>query len=358
MYATLYGQRSSEKPTEQYFQRTDDGVWRLSNPILPISTLMKCFEDLDFKCLQLLFDDADQFWDTIESNDFNIINAGLDPEALGSRDQFNLEIKDCNDHLKLKLIYYYSTRGYSHVAQNVLNHIMISLGDAYGILSEPNLYANVSLKEQAYGDGEGYRNSQSPNAIRIWTNISYCIEKVISFLDFTTKYISELSHINTSPNPGKPKTNKATFGDWNYQKLSKNTPLSIYSEELRLIMALRDETVHNGTIDHFSRVYEHTKGTSVERRFILMPDHENGRIITASGRKRFFSQDNHLNGILPSAIIKVLQDSIASLKDIDLKIDAKWQDPLRYQQRHADIFRAQELASSIGAFVKFKASDR
>lgn len=358
MYATLYGQRSSEKPTGQHFRRRNDGVWHLRDPNLPVSDLMECFEDLDFKCLQLLFDNADQFWDTVESNDFNIIHAGLDPEALRSRDEFNKAIKGCTDELKLKLIYYYSARSYSHVAQNMLNHIMVSLGDAYAILSEPNLYTNVPLEDQANAAGEEYRNSAGPNSFRIWTNISFCIEKVISFLDFTTKYLSELSHITTSAVPGRLRSRDVTFGNWSHIKLLKNTALSSYSDDLRLVMALRDETVHNGTIDHFSRVYEHTIGAVVKRRFILMPDHENGRIATAAGRKRFFSQDNHLNGVLPSIISNILQDALVSLREVDVRIEAKWSDPLRYKQRHAEVYEANELARATGAFVKFIPTDR
>lgn len=129
------------------------------------------------------------------------------------------------------------------------------------------------------------------------------------------------------------------------------------SDELRLINALRDETVHNGTIDHFSRIYEHTSGFKVKRRFILLPDHENGRILTAAGRKRFYSQDNHLNAVLPSILDSVFGDILSSLKEIDRRIESQWDNPESYFERHSEISEAIDTAAKTGAFMKFYPSD-
>ncbi len=353
MYATLYGQRTEIEPDERHFHRGIDGAWNLQKSSLPSVEIMHAFERLDRKCLMLLFDSADQFWDTVEKSDFNIIHAGLDPEALCSRDDFNRACMDMQNPLERKLIFYYCVRNYSHVAQNIVNHILISLGDAYALLSEPNLHEDIPLDVQSYGHGEGYRNTSSPSGFRIWTNINFCIEKTVSFLDYTAKYVFELSNIKPDIAPGKPKAAHITFGKWNDAKLARGTSLSAMSNELRLLTALRDETVHSGTIDHFSRIYEHTIGAQVKRRFILLPDHDNGKILTAPGRKRFYNQDNHLNSLLPTVLDRVFGDALSSLNQIDNNIASRWNDPESYFTRYSEVSETIENAAKTGTFIKF-----
>ncbi|WKE49656.1 hypothetical protein [Gluconobacter oxydans] len=229
----------------------------------------------------------------------NIIHAGLDPEALRSREQFNTAVAGIVSNEVKRLIYYYSIKNYYHVALNMINHIIVSLGDAYAGLAEPNLYEHVSLAEQMTGEGKGYRNAVSPLGFRIWANLNFCIEKTVSFLDFSTKYVTDLTNIRPGMTSWRSKAGDTSFGKWKHLALAKGTPLCNLSDELRLIISLRDETVHNGTIDHYSRIYEQTYGERVVRRFVLMPDHRQGGLIASSGRKRFYSQDNHLNAILP-----------------------------------------------------------
>jgi hypothetical protein len=183
--------------------------------------------------------------------------------------------------------------------------------------------------------------------------VSFCIEKTVSFLDFTTKYAFELSHIKPGVALKKPKASNVTFGKWKDVKLAKETPLSEWSDELRLIHALRDETVHNGTIDHFSKIYEHTSGSVVKKRFMLLPDHEKGRILTAAGRKRFYRQDNHLNAVLPSVLEKVFRDVLSSLNTINNRIEHQWDDPNSYFERHSEITDAMNAAEETSAFLKF-----
>jgi hypothetical protein len=352
MYATLYGQRTEIEPEETHFHRAPNGIWHLQKASLLEDEVMDAFERLNLKCIQLLFDSAEQFWDTIETSNFDVIHAGIDPEALCSRDEFAEELHKMENPLEKKLIYYYSVMHYNHVAQNILKHILISLGDAYAFLSEPNLYEDVPLSVQAYGEGEVFRNSISPTGHRIWANISFCIEKTVSFLDFMTKYVFELSQVNLGAVSNKPKARNETFRSWSKIKLAKGTALSEWSDELRLIHALRDETVHNGTIDHYAKIYEHTIGTEVQKRFMLLPDHEKGRFLTSAGRKRFYRQDNHLNAVLPSILETVLRDALSSLNKIDDRIDHQWDDPNSYFERYSDLIAATKSAEEMGAFIK------
>ena len=207
-----------------------------------MNDILDAFGRLNLKLVQLLFDSAEQFSDTIEASNLNIIHVGLDPEALVIRDEFTLKLNEKESPLEKRLIYYYSVRYYNDVAHNILTHSLISLGDLYALLSEPNLFEKIPFHVQAYGDEEHYRSTVLPSGHRIWANASFCIEKTVSFLDFTTKYVFELSHTKPGTIPRKPKASNAIFGKWKDAKLAKGTALSTWSDELRLIHTLRDET--------------------------------------------------------------------------------------------------------------------
>lgn len=311
MYIDFYGRKTVDRPSTGHFEKTSDGIWISNNPSLPTDDIMSLLEDINLKFLQGIFSDPSEFWDALATFDFDLLHAGLDPEARAGRDQFNEFFKSASGDAQ-KLIFYYSVRGYNHATQNMLNHVIISLGDAYELLSKENLEEKVPLEVQSYG-GEHYRNLTSPTCHRIWERLGFCIEKIISFLDFLSKYIAEISATDRRKITGRLNTSSVTFGGWRKIVLAKDTALSNLSDDLRMLTVLRDEAVHNGTIDHFSRVYEHAINSKVHARFLLIPDHDGGRILTAAGRRRFFCQDNRLNVILPAAIHRVLDDTLLSL---------------------------------------------
>lgn len=353
MFIDYYGRKTKNRPTTGHFEKTPDGIWISNNPSLPADEIMSSLEEINLKMLQRLFSDPSEFWDALETYEVDLLQAGLDPEARAGRDQFNDFFKSASGDAQ-KLIFYYSVRGYNHAAQNMLNHVIISLGDAYELLSRENLEEKVPLEVQSYG-GEHYRHLRSPTCHRIWEKLNFCIEKIISFLDFLSKYIAELSAMDGKKITGRLNTSSVTFGGWRKIKLAKDTALSNQSDDLRMLNVLRDETVHNGTIDHFSRIYEHAVDSIVQARFLLIPDHDGGRILTVAGRRRFFHQDNHLNAILPAAINRVLNDTLLSLRTIEARMPATWTDPSAYFSRYKEVYDGLDAAGKIGAFVKFSA---
>lgn len=261
MFIDFYGRKTVNRPSIGHFEKTSDGIWISNNPSLPADEIMSSLEEINLKMLQRLFSDPSEFWDALETYEFDLLQAGLDPEARAGRDQFNDFFKSAPGDAQ-KLIFYYSVRGYNHASQNMLNHVIISLGDAYELLARENLEEKVPLDVQSYG-GEHYRNLTSPTCHRIWERLGFCIEKIISLLDYTSKYIAEISAMDGKKITGRLNTSSVTFGQWRKIALAKDTALSNLSDDLRMLTVLRDETVHNGTIDHFSRVYEHAVDSKV-----------------------------------------------------------------------------------------------
>jgi hypothetical protein len=156
---------------------------------------------------------------------------------------------------------------------------------------------------------------------------------------------------------GRLNKSSVNFRKWRKIKLAKDTALFNLSDDLRILTVFRAETVNNGTIDHFSRIYEHAINSRVQPRFFIMPDHDGGRILTAAVIQRLFEQDNHLNKILPAAICWVLYDTLLSLRTIEERTPTISTDPSAYSDRHKEIHEALDAADKIGAFVKFSLKD-
>ncbi|WP_146046916.1 hypothetical protein [Parasaccharibacter apium] len=355
MYSTLYGKRLDKKPDEFHFALSPSGIWENEEIGTIVNSIRDAFDNLNMKCLQILFDSADHFWKVLERSDFNIVHAGLDTEAIFSSEEFRLYTNNLENIDDKKILYYYSIKNYYNVALNMINHFVVAIGDAYATLSKPNLYKNVTLEQQKFKMGEDYRHSISPDTMRIWSGFSFSIEKIISFLDFTTKYISDLSGITPGMVSWKSKAGSVLFGDWKSIRLAKGTPLCERSIPFNIIDSLRNESVHNGTINHYSGVYEHTNDEKVNRRFILMPDYNKstGRLLVAGGRKRFYTQDNHLNALLPTLVIRVFSDALESLNQIDAKLENRWTDMEDYIGRYPEFFAAVRASEQENSFLKY-----
>jgi len=125
-----------------------------------------------------------------------------------------------------------------------------------------------------------------------------------SQIDFTTKIIYEIENLHTNfATYPKLKSKDIVYGD------SKKTAFremqgSIYdmSESMRMIMYLRNEIVHNASIDSVPKVYQIIKDKKIIEKFILLPDFDDGIVCTFKNRKRFFNNDTKLNEILPQLI--------------------------------------------------------
>jgi len=123
-----------------------------------------------------------------------------------------------------------------------------------------------------------------------------------SSLDILTKVIYELQNV------------KSVFQ--NYPKLSSHDILfkskfptgfdnqdTIYEddcENIKLLINLRNEIVHNASLEDNPKVYYYEKNSKIEEKWILLPDFENGNLMKYVNRKHFFVQEKRLNIILPT----------------------------------------------------------
>jgi len=227
--------------------------------------------------------------------------AGIDAELKISKEQFESLVTEINDKKQLfKLLYFFDVANLIGVLQNSVLETKYLICQFYKVLNLNSFLINekITIVDNGIQYASGY----------IVTNITSLVNHLFinlySQMDFTTKIIFEMENLVTEFNTyPKLKSKDITYGNSN-RTAFKQTPESIFelSDNIRMIMYLRNEIVHNASIDSIPKVYQEIKNKAIIEKYILLPDFSNGRIKTYKNRKRFFDNDTKLNEILPSLI--------------------------------------------------------
>jgi hypothetical protein len=227
--------------------------------------------------------------------------AGIDAEIRLSREDFETLINGVEDKERLfRLLYYFDVENLIGTLQNSVLETKYIIGEFYRTLNNNNFLVHNDLT--VVDDGIQYASGYI--VTNIISLVNHLFINLYSQMDFTTKIIYEIENLNvdykTYP---KLKSKDIVYGD------SKKTAFkamqgSIYemSDAIRMIMYLRNEIVHNASIDSVPKVYQNIKSRKIIEKFILIPDFNNGIITTFKNRKRFFNDDTKLNEILPTLI--------------------------------------------------------
>ena len=107
------------------------------------------------------------------------------------------------------------------------------------------------------------------------------------------------------------------FGAKNKLKvLSKKGTLFERCKSVSIFESLRNELIHNGTWEINPKVYFEFRKGGVIQKYIYLPDIKNSSIMTAKNRKRFFSQANKINLILPEICFDFWKRLYKTIKSI------------------------------------------
>ncbi|OVE54767.1 MULTISPECIES: hypothetical protein [Chryseobacterium] len=242
--------------------------------------------------------------------------AGIDAEIRLSKEDFETLVHGIEDKEKLfRLLYYFDVENLISTLQNSVLETKYIIGEFYKMLNNNSFLVHNDLT--VVDDGIQYASGYI--VTNITSLVNHLFINLYSQMDFTTKIIYEIEnlHVDFLTYP-KLKSKDTVYGD------SKKTTFrelkgSIYemSDEIRIIMYLRNEIVHNASIDSVPKVYQNIKNNMLIEKFILLPDFNNGIIKTFKNRKRFFSDDTKLNEILPALITEFwnrLQFTLSEIK--------------------------------------------
>lgn len=154
-------------------------------------------------------------------------------------------------------------------------------------------------------------------------NLSSLIEtyftKAYSILDILTKICYEFEH-KCDNFEFFQKITSANILWGNRKKLAiVNETDTVFSRDntIKLIESLRNEFVHNGSLEQNPKVFLSFQNNQIIERFMLLPDYIDGILSTAKSRKHFFSNHNKINEVLPELHISYLKEILSTIKCIN-----------------------------------------
>lgn len=159
------------------------------------------------------------------------------------------------------------------------------------------------------------------NSIYLSSLIETYFTKAYSILDILTKICYEFEHKHdTFENLQKLTSTNIIWGD--RKKLSiNNKENTVFARNniIKLIETLRNEVVHNGSLEQYPRVFISVENNKIVERFMLLPDYVDGILSTVKSRNHFFSNCNKANELLPELHISYLKEILNTIKYINQK---------------------------------------
>lgn len=282
-----------------------DFSYPFSDKIFEIESL--CFK-VRLSIARKIFGDELEYYNIIENPlGFICSKAGIDSDINISKAELQEFIQDYEDKEMIhKILYYFDI-------ENILGTIQNSLVETHFAFSE--FYRQLNINTFLIGEEPLQQNGLQFASGAIVTNITSLVNRIFiclySILDFTTKLCFEVENIQSEfTNYPKLKCKDILIGDAKKVSfISKENTIFNRTEFRKIIEYLRNEIVHNASIDSIPKVYTLIENETVIEKFILLPDFNSGIIETLKNRKRFFKQENKLNELLP----KIMEDYYSRL---------------------------------------------
>jgi hypothetical protein len=241
-----------------------------------------------------------------------IMDAGHSPECGMSKNIFEKIINKNKSHLINKLLYYYDCDALLFGLQNRFSLISTLMEEVYKQLSRTIDVDTKCINAIRIADSTSIHTHTCMNSIFI---------NLASSCDLMTKIAIELELIPTMDFSTYPKMKSSNIQYGNKCKLPDTMKKNdTYFAEIRpvpiaIIETLRDEIIHNGSLDINYFVYSAMIGDSFID-FIPCPDFtEAGTFSSFNGRKKFYENcDKTFNEELPKIVDDFLKIAINTLQ--------------------------------------------
>lgn len=234
-----------------------------------------------------------------------IRNGGHSQEGSCSKEIFESLINTNNNELTHRALYYHDCEMLMSSFQNRTSVLERLINRIYEILT-PTLSRNINeYEEVAFGIGK--------QGIDVYTYLNSLIITLASSFDLITKVayeLQEMDKINYESYSDMRSAN-ITYGKrkWLEERLRVKGSLFAKQEStcIRTIESLRDEIIHNGSLDFHYALYHGAIGDRIEQ-WIFFPDmNESGTLKNIKARKKFYPDCTRtFNIILPTLILEVI----------------------------------------------------
>jgi hypothetical protein len=262
--------------------------------------------DIDFKLISLTHKVADVVFGSIQ-NLYNIIPlkltlfafAGIDAEIKVSKQEFEKWIDFEKSEETHKLLFFYDFQNLVGALQNLVQESRFLFCNFYKIL---NMNSFMLIDKPMQPNMVMFASGQL--IINIFSTINHLFINLASQLDFITKIAVELENLPNNFNEyPKLKSKGILYGDVKRIKtINFDNTLFDRKDDLKLILSLRNEIIHNASFENIPKVYQVFKNNVMIEKFILIPDNTKGIFDSYKNRNRFFNNDVKLNELLQTLV--------------------------------------------------------
>ena len=310
----------SLKPKENSF-------WIINNGFDYIINGNDITGDIDMTCIMLQHEVGNIIFDGIKNLHFEqsrmalwIPYAGIDGDLKITKEQFEylIDRSPKNENLN-KLLYYYDISNLIGTFQNSVQETRTRFCQFYEELNEKSFMLSSNPM-----NANGVMFASGRLVASLFSRINHLFISLYSQLDFLTKISYEIENLQSNfESYPKLKSAKILFGDSKRTKMHEldKTVFEKSVKNIKLIQTIRNEIVHNASLENISKVYQNFENNKMIEKFIFLPDfNEDGIIKTFKSRKRFFGMDIKLNLILPELIFDLWKRQLVTITEIKKNI--------------------------------------
>lgn len=225
--------------------------------------------------------------------------AGVDAEIKVSKQKFEKWVNSEKSEETHRILFYYDFQNLVGSLQNLVQESRFLFCDFFKTLNENSfMLSDKPLQPDIvmFASGQLVTN--------IFSIINHLFINLASQLDFITKIFVELENLpNDFKDYPKLKSNRILYGDLKKIKgITFDNTLFERTDDIKLIISLRNEIVHNASFENIPKVYQAFKDNVMIEKFIFIPDTTNGIFDTFKNRNRFFNNEVKLNEKLPGLV--------------------------------------------------------
>ncbi|MGJ1247607.1 hypothetical protein [Sphingobacterium multivorum] len=239
------------------------------------------------------------------------IGAGISSEVNISKSEFEQFYNVFEDKVLLnKLLYIGDVGNVIGTLQNSVIEVSRACHEFFKLIGEEDF-----LIDNQPVVVDGLQSASGEIVSLVSALLNYILIGLYSQLDFMTKIVFELENAQKDFSRYKKLVcQKITYGDKNRVTL-KDLEGGVFSksEYIMILIYLRNEIVHNSSINSVSRIYQEVKDGKIVNKFILLPDFKDGLIQSFVNRKRFFRDDNKANDLIPKIVDDVFDRIINTM---------------------------------------------
>lgn len=232
-------------------------------------------------------------------------NLGHSQEACGTKEHFE-HLLGCNkNELTHKMLYYHDCEMLMSAFQNRTSALEPMLNKVYEYIT-PDLKYTLKEYDNVIFNAGGMD-------IDAYTNLNLLIITLASSFDLLTKIAYELQEMPKITFEKYPsmKSENITYGKIKWLDAIHRLDNTIFAERkprcIMMVEALRNEIIHNGSLDFHYMIYHGAKDDMIEH-WIFAPDfNESGTLKNSKNRKKFYSDpSNTFNNLLPKLLLEVI----------------------------------------------------